>query len=872
MNTLHGILAHDGQSPDGIVYHRGDQVTIFDDGRNDSCNNEVHVLNHQTNQAIVVPVSAVCWVPTHSESRPAGVTLFTIYGRRITHHQPGDPMPSLANRAIKVLLGSGHQVTHTIVTEDDISTWAQRLEEPERQAFFTYQWNSLLSDWPARDMNDLLSAWPCPDSDGLSEAGLSMGTTNSCISSPTTPAWSIDQIGGPRRDSAVDVGCSSHNKDAQDPMCFPGDEYSRGLNPYLVSSEPGSPTRYDAIPLPTFAEQQSVNKHAAQAVSVTTHPTATMGGRPSAGFMASSYLGTSGGQMGYTAANNKSIPVVCQSAATDFQVNYMYLPSSDDSEHTGINHPQQRYEAANNDASWSQQAATEWPSYQSAEVYQAVQSSDQSTMPPPVNQETVPRAHMTPMPLPTLSENGHYMTTSHYEPVPIQRFDDRRAETFGAYSMASNTPAFHRTQERQTVGLTAPPQPPNATVWAQQQTSRPGNGRTPVPQAAPVNFRRSPSQQSSAPAFRPELIVDFFTRQTQPHIDVLDVRQREQQDEVLSPEQSASPSVSESLEVIRTATAETLRVLGTLRPGSMPSFNLTEQRLRGEVEKIIASVQSIRQTALAGNGLPQQDRRTLNQQVQSLAGYIEYLGEVFPDMVEPAKASEPASSATQTQPSAPSSSSAQRPSTAAPQTAHPANSMAINREHQRLLRQLAEDVVPSQPRMMNPNVAPAPSAPQPVVMMPGQDMMPASSGGPSPIDLHQPNWADASVPTIVDPAMSAAYPAVQSISAHSSPYLGPAADPNPRGHYLLPGSVAMATTASAPGIVSTTSAPSPLRPSPRGRLPVVLSPMPMPVASFDRRSSLPGRRVAQPPRERERYRATPYPQSYRGTSDRKGSM
>ncbi|KAG7114472.1 hypothetical protein HYQ45_003239 [Verticillium longisporum] len=872
MNTLHGILAHEGQSPDGIVFHRGDQVTIFDDGRNDSCNNEVHVLNHQTNQAIVVPVSAVCWVPTHSESRPAGVTLFTIYGRRITHHQPGDPMPSLANRAIKVLLGSGHQVTHTVVTEDDISTWAQRLEEPERQAFFTYQWNSLLSDWPARDMNDLLSAWPCQDSDGLSEGGLSMGTTNSCISSPTTPALSIDQIGGPRRDSAVDVSCSSHNKDGQDPMCFPGDEYSRGLNPYLVSSEPGSPTGYDAIPLPTFAEQQSVIKHAAQAVSVTAHPTATMGGRPSAGFMASSYLGPSVGQIGYTTANEKSIPVVCQSAATDFQVNYMYLPSSDDSEHTGINHhPQQRYEAANNDASWSQQAATEWPSYQSAEVYQGVQSSDQSTMPPPVNQETVPRAHMTPMPLPALSENGHYMTTSHYEPVPIQRFDDRHAETFGAYSMASNTPAFHRTQERQTVGLTAPPQPPNVTVWAQQQSSRPGNGRTPVPQAAPVNFRRSPSQQSSAPAFRPELIVDFFTRQTQPHIDVLDVRQREQQDEVLSPEQSVSPSVSESLEVIRTATAETLRVLGTLRPGSMPSFNLTEQRLRGEVEKIIASVQSIRQIALAGNGLPQQDRRALNQQVQSLAGYIEYLGEVFPDMVEPAKASEPVTT-TQTQPSAPSSSTAQRPSTVAAQTAHPANGMAINREHQRLLRQLAEDVVPSHPRMMNPNVAPAPSAPQPVVMMPGQDMMPALSGGPSPIDFHQPNWADASVPTIVDPAMSAGYPAVQSISAHSSPYLGPAADPNPRGHYLLPGSVAMATTASAPGIVSTTSAPSPLRPSPRGRLPLVLSPMPMPVASFDRRSSLPGRRVAQPPRERERYRAAPYPQSYRGTSDRKGSI
>ncbi|EEY15958.1 predicted protein [Verticillium alfalfae VaMs.102] len=459
-------------------------------------------------------------------------------------------------------------------------------------------------------------------------------------------------------------------------------------------------------------------------------------------------------------------------------------------------------------------------------------------MPPPVNQETVPRAHMTPMPLPTLSENGHYMTTSHYEPVTIQRFDDRRAETFGAYSMASNTPAFHRTQERQTVGLTAPPQPPHVTVWAQQQSSRPGNGRTPVPQAAPVNFRRSPSQQSSAPAFRPELIVDFFTRQTQPHIDVLDVRQREQQDEVLSPEQSASPSVSESLEVIRTATAETLRVLGTLRPGSMPSFNLTEQRLRGEVEKIIASVQSIRQTALAGNGLPQQDRRALNQQVQSLAGYIEYLGEVFPDMVEPAKVSEPATS-TQTQPSATS----------------------------------PKMWLPSPPRMMNPTVAPAPSEPQPVVMMPGQDMMPASSGGPSPIDFPQPNWAGASVPTIVDPAMSAAYPAVQSISAHSSPYLGPAADPNPRGHYLLPGSVAMATTASAPGIVSTTTpTPSTLRPSPRSRHPVVLSPMPMPVASFDRRSSLPGRRVAQPPRERERYRAAPYPQSYRGTGDRKGSI
>ncbi|KAM0270441.1 hypothetical protein ACHAQH_009416 [Verticillium albo-atrum] len=860
MNHLHGILVHEGQSPDGLVFHRGDQVTIFDDGRNEGCTTEVHVLNHQSNQAIVVPVSAVCWVPTHSENRPAGVTLFTIYGRRTAHHQPGDSMPSFARRAIQVLLGSNHQVTHSTVGEDDISTWAHQLEETERQSFFTYQWNSLLSEWP------------CQDTDGLSEGGLSMGTTNSSISSPTTPVLYIDQIGGPRRDSAVDVGCDSPSKDDQGPVCFPSDDYPQclNLNPYLVSSEPGSPTRYDAMPLPTFAEQQSLVKNAVQPAPATY--SAPMCSQPAVEFMANPYLDPRMGQVQY-AGNTEGIPNTSPSVTTDFRVNYMYLSSPTSTEDPEVNQQPQRFEAANNDTAWSQQAAQEWPTYQPAEGYHGAQPAGQPVMPAPVNHEAIPRAHVMPMPLTALPEHGQYMTTGQYEPVPIQRFDDRRAETFSAYSMTNESPpAFHRTQERQTVGLTAPSQPPLPISWPPQQPPRPGNGRTPVPHAAPINFRRSPHQQSTAPAFRPELIVDFFTRQVQSHIEALEMRQHEQQNEVLSPEHLPTPSVTESLEAIRNATTEALRVLGTVRPGSMPSFNLTEQRLRGEVEKIIASVQSIRQLALAGNALPRQDRRTLNQQVQSLTGYIEYLGEVFPDMVEPAKAPEPVVS--NQAPPASSLSSSQRPSHAVSQANSPVNGMAINREHQRLLRQLAEDVMPPQPRIMVNNVVPASSPPQLASAMPAQDMLSTTSAGPSPIGFHQPVWADPSAPTMVDPAMSMAYPAVQSVSAHSSPYLGPVADPNPRTNYLLPRSVAMATTTSAPGIVSTAPAPlpPPHPPLPRARLPLVLSPRPMPVASFDRRSSLPGRRVAQSHRERERQRAAPYPPPYRGTTDRKGSI
>ncbi|KAM0322708.1 hypothetical protein ACHAQA_009299 [Verticillium albo-atrum] len=907
MEDRHGIMPNDGESLDGVAYSDGDPVTIFDDGRNDNNVTQLHVLNRESNRAMLVSVNTVCWIPTHVDERPTGTIIFTIYGGRVPMQRPGGSTSSFGRRAVQVLSGSCNTVEHTVVAENDAST--RVLERAGRRSHSLHQWDSHKEDWPTQDVENLLCyltgqtmytlgpevfvdpkdmrpPTPPPTVPPTPEVSIELLNPNPTVLARVSEAF--------RRDSGVDVRSDSDSKTS--PEAAPFSEHNLFGT---VGTNTDLHINYMTLPSPTSSDQPELHRQPQR------------------------------------------------------------------------NEPVGHAPAGRNDATWTQQAATgntDWSPYNTTHDYHAPQQSVRTATPGPAHQQAIPRGH-TRMPLPALSEDGQYVTPGYYEPVQAHRFDNGppHNNAYAAYGMANNAGQdFHRPQERQLVDLTVPTQPPgydlhrlqdrpaeglnaptqpvgygfhrpqerqnvdittstqpaghafhrsqegqnvdmtastqptnysfqrshrrqamdmNASTDAggpgpataasrgTQQASRPANGRTPLPSTVPPCFSRSPNSDSTAPAFRPELIVDFFDRQTRPYIRDLEAREREQQQAVLAPDQTAPLSVTEPLGLIRNATAETLRLLRALRPGSMPSFHLTEQRLRGEVEKIIASVQSMVQLALANSGIPQQDQRLLGQQVQSLAGYISYLGEVFSDMVQQANA--PAAG-TQTQPG--SSSSLQQVNTGVPQShpantsnhVNPANGMAMNGEHQTMMHQLAEGVVPPPPtphgRMMGGHIPPMPSPPQGAQMMPTHGMMPA---GPAQVTFHQPGWGVPSVPNVVDPSMPTAYPNMQSGSGHSSPYMGPSADPNPRAHYLSPGSADMGPTTSAPGMMLTAPAPAPTR----TRLPLVLSPMPMPVAPFDRRSSLNGRRVSQPQRERERerYRANPYSRSPPGLNDRRGS-
>lgn len=205
MHSSHGTLVRNGQALNGLSYRRGDPVAIFEDGRNDNCTDAIHVLNLQSGESILVPLAAVSWIPAYAEQRPGAMLLFTLYGRRLHLQEPGEREPALGSRAIQISLGSTHRVSHTTVLEENLATWAQQLQEADKQGFFGLQWRILSSSYgPSQDM------------DTISESSTSFSVGSPSLTSPSTPISTYNQNGVMRRDSAIDLRYQSECGEAKD--------------------------------------------------------------------------------------------------------------------------------------------------------------------------------------------------------------------------------------------------------------------------------------------------------------------------------------------------------------------------------------------------------------------------------------------------------------------------------------------------------------------------------------------------------------------------------------------------------------------------------------------------------------------------------
>ncbi|KAL2757788.1 hypothetical protein ACRALDRAFT_1068289 [Sodiomyces alcalophilus JCM 7366] len=588
----HGTLVSDGQSLNGFVYGCGDSVVIYDDGRNEVANDEVHVLNLRNGQSIVVPLRVVCWVPAYSEERHGRTFLFTLYGHRFSLPPDSDGLQECTgSRAIQVSFGSTGRLdySHTILTEEKLSRCAHRLQESEKQAYFALQWN-LVTTCPLQT-----------DVDTSSERSSSVALTRSSTTSPATPSSAVDMDMDTfglllRRDSAVDLSYQSAGVDGQalygnvENNTLHGDP--SGMFSPLGFFNSHFSFKNEARPQPSGSLSPLGTEH--RAVSPWLEPYET-------------YL-----DPGLVSLNDVSA----------LQVNCMYLPPANPAS-TGTSADQtQASQHEDNSVDWTSSVGLAVPTpghaWNPIQFSQSVGASQQPNCGPSV-------------PMQSLVEGPPQIQQHTTTTLPVPTADSQHYE---AQRLSTGPPApfFYRVQQsnERTVGLTASPESTGRTTSQRQKRRRSSDRGSPKARRARRSRHKSPDPPPQYRPFRPELIADFFSRQAQLHIEPLEARCREQLGSSSVGPDEAVPSkiLSEALDHIRKAHTDVVKILGTLRSVTQEPFELREARIRQDADKIIAVIQNIRNAALEGEELAEQDVRSLKQRVEAFVTYVEWVREL----------------------------------------------------------------------------------------------------------------------------------------------------------------------------------------------------------------------------------------------------
>ncbi|ROT34701.1 hypothetical protein SODALDRAFT_83498 [Sodiomyces alkalinus F11] len=590
MQYHHGIMVCDGQSLNGFLYGCGDPVVIYDDGRNEISTDEVYVLNLKNGQSIVVPLRLICWVPAYSEERHGRTFLFTLYGRRFK--LPPDPEGSqdcIGSRAIQVSFGStGHlDYSHTVLTEENLSTCAHRLQESERQAYCTLQWN-------------LTSVRPFPaDMDVSSERRSSVCLSSPSTTSPATPSsgMDVDSLGLLlRRDSAVDLSYQSTGTEGQalyghvENNSFQDDP--SGMLPPLGRFDSRFPRKNEARPQPQPQPSCFMSLAAVQPKEMSPWM------EPYEAFLDPSFV----------SLNDMS----------SLQVNCLYLPPTNSSSAGPGGDQTQASQSEDNGVNWTANVgvgvgvADSTPGYvwspvqfrQNAIATQEHNNCGSSIHAPSLVEGPPQIQQLTTAALPAPMADGHY----HEAQRP---------------SAGPPAPVFYRVQQSnvRTVGLTAGPESAGSSTASQKQRQRPKRRRSSDGGSKGRRSRRGRQKSPDPPPqyrpFRPELVADFFSRQVQLHVEPLEARSREH---LLDPSSSA-----EALDLIRTAHTQVVKILGTLRSVTQEPFEFREARIRQDADTIIAVMQSIRSAALEDDELAEQDVLSLKQRVEAFVTYVEWV-------------------------------------------------------------------------------------------------------------------------------------------------------------------------------------------------------------------------------------------------------
>nr|XP_036588918.1 uncharacterized protein CTRU02_00965 [Colletotrichum truncatum]KAF6800560.1 hypothetical protein CTRU02_00965 [Colletotrichum truncatum] len=661
MQLSHGTLVHDGRSLDGQEYQRGDPVAIIDNGSNEDLKDSVHVLNLRNNQYMLLLLKSVCWVPTHTEQRSGATFLLTLYGPSLDFRHPGDAQARFGNRGIATLLGSSIYVAREVVLEGNASRVV--LDATDRVSMFTVQWDALSVDsiqQPALTP----SSSSCASSRSPSESG------------DDVPVMHFYRHQG-RRDSAIEIRdpespvykSSMSQKTSPKPL-FNRSAFFATKQNTRISTEVSTPRNYGRSSA-SWSDLGSDDEHS---------------------FDVDTSFGFDTGYSGTLDFCNAELQLAGMNADNDLQVNFVFMQPNDGDNYVAGPPEQQRPDNNTQNPMWATtglQGGNE-QTWNPLQMPQHVTEMRQPQMPAPQRQQQLPpRQEMQPeyydqyrmmedagrthtqalghqseqLEAPSMHSNQRteyvppqqlpHATPSH--PVQSFQMQSRYTEQPNRLPVPPAVSApFSMPQEVHIIQSSRheprPPYPLPSTSYSpvnegslpstshSQQPRRsplPDESRSSSARGTPVMARRSKPQPTHT--FTPNALLNSFRQSTQTHIASLE-RHCEQLKQGKGSEEQIRKS-QEALQVIRRTTEDSLQTLGLLQPLSGIPFQGTERRLQSLADQIAAAMQSLLPEATEQPTTVEEGIQQLNQRVQSLKEFIEYLEGVHPEAVKRAQSS-----------------------------------------------------------------------------------------------------------------------------------------------------------------------------------------------------------------------------------------
>ncbi|KAI3532059.1 hypothetical protein CABS02_13969 [Colletotrichum abscissum] len=326
----------------------------------------------------------------------------------------------------------------------------------------------------------------------------------------------------------------------------------------------------------------------------------------------------------------------------DLQVNYAFMPQNKTSNYVPEQHDQQRPGVNAQEPLW----ATQGLDTDNGNAWDNLQMPPQHA--PDMRQPQLPmRQRQQALSLRAVNHADYY---EQYRLAEEQGSSHNQNGPVGPHPQQPE--AVHMQNDPHT-GYSSPQIPPSNPSQSLQDF-----------QMTPIMDYRVPAQPVHA--FTPSEIIDSFRQSTQAHIRSLESHCEQLQQSQASDVQLRQEN--ESLQAARRNNEESLQLLRLLQPITGIPLKGTEKRLQSIADQIVDAMKN-----LLPNGIERSDKsiEQLDQKVQSLREFIEYVGGVHPEVVK--RAQDPAAVSTDKGHSVPVTTTNQVPSAPASVSSHTAD-------------------------------------------------------------------------------------------------------------------------------------------------------------------------------------------------------
>ncbi|KAK1657342.1 hypothetical protein BDP55DRAFT_699031 [Colletotrichum godetiae] len=578
MPLAHGTLVHNGRSLDGQEYQRGDPVAIVENGPGEHLPDALRILIFRTNQCMLVPLKAVCWIPTHTEQRSGTTFLLTLYGSSLDFRQSASEPPQMGYRGIATLYGSCVYVGREVMLEGNPSR--VNLEPTNRTSLFTAQWDALSLSEDVHQHALTPSASSYASSRSPSESGDDV---------PHPPLYRVQG----RRDSAIDI------RDPESPIY----ESSMGRMVNFVSMPQNESSNY----VLEQRDQQRQGANAQEPMWATRGSNADNGNTWDTLQMPPQHVPEMR-QPQLPMPQRQQAPTSRAVSHADYYEQYRLAEEQGSSRsHNGpVGHRPQQLEAVHmqNDPR-AGYLPSRIPSLNDS------QSIEDAQMHP----RGLDQSNRLPMPGPSF-------------PMPEEFYD-----------IQSNRPTFRPSRPPPSSSYSQVQEDSLPSTFQRQQprrSPRPDDSHPSRTRRTPIMACRAPAQPVHT--FTPSVIIDSFRQSTQAHISSLESHCEQLQQSQASVDQVYQ--ANESLQAARRNNEESLQLLRLLQPNTGIPLKGTEKRLQSIVDQIIDAIKKLLPDGINGSDMNIEQLSQNVQSLKEFIEYVEGVyPEVIRRAQDPAAAS-----------------------------------------------------------------------------------------------------------------------------------------------------------------------------------------------------------------------------------------